>query len=147
MKGSDSVSSLSSSSFDFNEPIASSRTAGGCFASRNRLASLPCSASARTAIARTPTTGSFAAMAFRSKFIASLNESFQFVAEAGAALPGVIQFHAMVGPRRHEQLAEILARQTIGFITEHLAWRLAGAADHRQRAGQLPVPRLEGMPA
>src|SRR5579884_2019296 len=53
----------------------------------------------------------------------------------------------MIRPGRDQQIADIFARQAIGFVAEYFARRFAGAAHHRQRARQLPVPGLERVPA
>src|SRR5262249_10463527 len=53
----------------------------------------------------------------------------------------------MIGPRCHQQIAEVLQWQPVGLVAEHLARRFARAADHRQRSWQLAVPGLKDVPS
>src|SRR5262249_30730132 len=51
----------------------------------------------------------------------------------------------VVAPRRREQAAAVLGRQSHGFIGDDATGCLAGAGHHAEGAGQLAVPALEGV--
>src|SRR5437870_10351287 len=83
----------------------------------------------------------------RPKVSAAVEERFSFRRERRASWLGLVALDAVIRPGSYQQATEVLIWQAAGLVAQDLARRFAGAAHHRQRAGQLSVPRLERVPA
>lgn len=81
----------------------------------------------------------------RSKIFAAGDERFGERREARSLRLQTKAVDAVVAPACDQQVAEILLRQAVRFVGHDAGGGFAGPRDHRQRAGNLAVPRREGV--